>query len=110
MKSTLWSKVRRGVWVRFGRHSQMGADRVPMDVGAAGFEVFGIADEVVGEASLPDRSPKVQTVGKTALDQVHDFRDRLVARCEEQVRVVGHDDEGVQFIVASGTVELKGFE
>ena len=56
----------------------MGADGVLVDVGAAGFEVFGVVDEVVGEASLPDRALEVQPVGEAAFDQVHDFRDRLV--------------------------------
>ena len=49
-----------------------------MNVDAAGFEVFGVEDEVVGEASLPDRALEVQPVGEAAFDQVHDFRDRLV--------------------------------
>ena len=58
----------------------MGANRVPVDVGAARFELFGIANEVVGKASLPDWTLEVQPVGEAAFDQVHDFRDRFVVR------------------------------
>jgi len=31
-------------------------------------------------------------------------------RGEEQVEVVGHDDEGVEFVVTFGSVVLEGFE
>jgi hypothetical protein len=29
---------------------------------------------------------------------------------EEEVNVIGHDDEGVEFVVAFGSVVLEGFE
>ena len=70
--------MRGGVRILFGCESQVGLYWVLVDVGAAGFEVLGVADEVVGEAFLPDRALEVQPVGEGAFDQVHDFRDRLV--------------------------------
>jgi hypothetical protein len=39
-----------------------------MDVGAAGFEVSGVEDEVVGEASLPNGEFGGQTAGETSFD------------------------------------------
>ena len=46
-----------------------------MDVGAAGFEVVAVEDEVVGEAALPDGEIEGETVGVGALDAVHDVRE-----------------------------------
>ena len=74
-----------------------------MDVGAPRFEVLGVA-------SLPDWTLEVQAMGEATFDQVHDFGNRFIVRSEQQVRVVGHDDEGVEFVVAFGAVVLKGFE
>ena len=42
-----------GVGVELGAGCEVGADGVLVDVEAAGFEVVGVEDQVVGEASLP---------------------------------------------------------
>lgn len=81
-----------------------------MDVRAANFEIVGITNEVIGEASLPDRTLEIQTVRKAAFDQVHDFGNCVVVRREEKVHVVRHDDEGMEFVMAFGAVVLQGFE
>ena len=57
-----------GVGVEFGSDGQVGTDRVLVDVGAAGFEVVGVEDEVVSEASLPDWEIGGQAAGEAALD------------------------------------------
>ena len=98
------------VWVEFGRCCQMSSDRILVNVGAAGFEILGVLYEVVGKASLPNGALEVQAVGEATFNQVHDFGDCLAVRREEQMRVVGHDDEGVEFVVAHGAIVLKGFE
>ena len=81
-----------------------------MNVGAAGFELGCVEDEVVGEASLPDGKVGREAAGETALDQVHCLRDGFGVWSEEKVDVVGHDDEGVEFVRAVGAVVLEGFE
>ena len=43
-----------GVGVEFGGGDEVGADGVLVDVGAAGFEVIVVEDEMVGIAALPD--------------------------------------------------------
>lgn len=72
--------VGRRVRVEFRSLGQMSGDRVLVDVCAAGLKVFCVADEVVGEAPLPDRTFEVEPMGETALDQVHDCGDCLVIR------------------------------
>ena len=81
-----------------------------MDVGAAGFEVIAVEDEVVGEASLPDGELRCDVAGESSLDEVHYLRDSFGVRGEEQVDVVWHDDEGVEFVCPFGAVVLEGFE
>lgn len=49
-------------------------------------------------------------VGEATLDEVHGLRDRLAGGAEEEVDVVGHDDEGMEFVVAFHAVMLGGFE
>jgi len=39
-----------------------------VDVGAADFEFFGVADAVVGEAALPDGEFGAEAVGEASLD------------------------------------------
>jgi len=46
--------IRGGVRVEFGGGDEVGTDGVLVDVGAAGFKMFAVEDEVVGEAALPD--------------------------------------------------------
>jgi len=99
-----------GVGIEFGGGDEVGADRVLVDVVAAGFEVVAIKDEVVGVAALPDRILRGDAAGESALDEVHGLRDGFAVGREEQVNVVGHDDEGVEFVCALGAVVLESFE
>ncbi len=80
-----------------------------MDVVAADLEVFGVADAVVGEAALPDGEFGGEAVGEASFDETDGALEGFV-RGYEQVEVVGHDDEGVEFVVAFGSVVLEGFE
>jgi len=70
-----------------------------VDVGAADFELFGVADAVVGKASLPDGELGGEAVGEASLDESDGAFEGFV-RGEEEMDVVGHDDEGVEFVVA----------
>lgn len=86
----------------------MGAYRVLVDVVAAGFEVLCVPDAVVGEAALPDGKAGGEAVGEAAFD-VADGAGEVLGG-EEEVDVVGHDDEGVKFVEAFAAVVLEGLE
>jgi len=63
---------------------------------------------VVGEAALPDGEGGGEAVGEAALDELHGALEGDGLRGEEEVDVVGHDDKGVQFVVAFSAVVLEG--
>ena len=71
-----------------------------------GFEVSAVEDEVISEAALPEL--RVGVTGEAALDVLHGLRN--VVGLEEQVDVVGHDDEGEELVGASGSIVLEGFD
>lgn len=75
---------------------------------AVNFEVFGVSDEVIGEPALPDGKAGGVAVGEAAFD-VSDGSGEIVGG-EEEVDVVGHDDEGVEFEEALVAVVLEGFD
>ena len=99
-----------GIRIELGCGDKAGADGVLVDVGATGLEVGAIEDEVIGETALPDGELRAQATREAALDEIHRKRDCLVLRSDEQMDVVGHDDEGVEFVCALSTVVLQGFE
>jgi hypothetical protein len=72
--------------------------------------VFGVPDAVVAEAALPDGKLRGEAVGEAAFDEAHRALECDDLRSEDQVDVVGHDDEGVEFVVAFAAVVLEGFE
>ena len=80
-----------------------------MDLGAADFELFWVTDAMVSEASLPDGELGGEAVGEASLDESDGALEGFV-RGEEEVDVVGHDDEGVEFVVSFGSVVLEGFD
>ncbi len=61
--------------------SEVGADWVLVDVGAATFEFFSGLDLVVGVSSLPDVELRGQAMGETSSDMFHGVRE--VVGCEE---------------------------
>ncbi len=77
-----------------------------MNIGTADFEVFRVADAMVGEASLPDGELRGKTVRKASLDQSNSAFERDGLWGQKDVDVVGHDDEGVEFVVTFGSVVL----
>lgn len=79
-----------------------------VDVAAMGLEVGVVADAVVGEAALPDGEVGREAVGEAAFD-VSDGSGEIV-RGEEEVDVVGHDDEGMELVEALVAVVLEGFD
>ena len=79
-----------------------------MKVVAADVVVGGIADTVVGEASLPDGEFGDETVGVAAFDELHRALEGDVGWGDEEMQMVGHDDIGVQEI--AGAVVVDGFD
>jgi hypothetical protein len=96
---------RKGVSLR--RLTKTRRNRIPMDVRTTNFEVFSIADAVIGEASLPHRHLGIQAMRETSLDKPNDAFKRDGLRSEQKVDVVGHDNESVQLVVLSGPVVLE---
>lgn len=81
-----------------------------MDVVAADLEVFCVADAVVGEAALPDGELRGEASGKASFDEADGAFEGDGFRCEQEMDVVGHDDEGVEFVVAFAAVVLEGVD
>jgi hypothetical protein len=52
------------------------------------------------EAALPDGELGGETAGETAFDELDGALEGDFVWGEEEVDVVGHDDEGVQFVMA----------
>jgi hypothetical protein len=80
-----------------------------MNIVAANIEVRCIADAMVGESSLPDREFRGETMREASFDHSDGALEGGL-RCEEEMEVVGHDDEGVKLVVAFGSVVLEGFD
>jgi hypothetical protein len=98
----------RGEKIRLGLFAETRSDGVLMNVVVADAVVGCVADAVVGEASLPDGEFGGETVGEASLDESDGSFEGFV-RGEKQVDVVGHDDEGVEFVVSFGSVVLEAF-
>jgi hypothetical protein len=77
---------------------------------AAGVAVFFVADTVVGEASLPDGELRSEAMGEAAFDHAYGPFERDDLWRKDEVDVIGHDDEGVEFVMAFVAVALEGFE
>jgi hypothetical protein len=80
-----------------------------MNVAMADAVVGCVADAVVGEASLSDWEFGSEAMGEASLDESDGSFESFLWG-EEQVDVVGHDDEGVEFVVPFGAVVLEGFD
>ena len=81
-----------------------------VDVAAVGEEVVAVAHAAVGEAALPDGELRGEAVREAAFDELDGALEGDVLWGEEEMDVVGHDDEGVKFVVAFAAVVLEGFE
>ena len=62
------------------------------------------------EPSLPDWEFGFEAAGEAAFEEHHCSFEGDLLWCEEQVDVVRHDDEGVEFVMAFAAVVLEGFE
>ena len=73
-------------------------------------EVVAVAHATVGEAALPDGEFGFEAAGEAAFDEHQCSLNGDDLWGEEQVDVIGHDDEGVEFVVAFAAVVLEGIE
>jgi hypothetical protein len=80
--------------------AQTGADGVVMDVFAVGDEVVAVAHAAVGKSALPDGELGGEASGEAAFDELDGALKSDLLRREEKVDVVGHDDEGVELVMA----------
>jgi len=90
--------------------AEAGADWIVMDVGAMGEEVFAVAHATVGKAALPNRKLRAKAVGEAAFDELNCTLKSNALWRDQQMDVVGHEDEGVELVVAFAAVVLEGFE
>ena len=86
----------------------MAADGILEDVGAGVEVVFLVEDLAVGVAGLPDSLLRREAMREASANVLHGFGK--VFGCEEQVDVVWHDHEGVEFVEAFSAIALEGFE
>jgi hypothetical protein len=93
-----------GVGVEFGGRSEARTHGELMQVGADDFEVVHVGDGVGGEGFFPGGEIGFDAVGESFLDEMDGLIERDVLRGEQEVHVVGHDDVGVEFVVAEGAV------
>jgi hypothetical protein len=84
------------------------ADGVGVDVVAMHFEIAPVFDAALCEAVFPDGHFGFEAEGESAFNELHglldgdDWRGR-----EKDVDVIGHEDEGVDLIAASGTIFVQ---
>jgi len=84
------------------------ADRHLVEIAADGGKVAQAANGVCGVIPVPDWDLGVQPVRKAKLDQVYGVRERHPPRSKNQVDMVGHDQVGVEFVVALRAVMEQG--
>jgi hypothetical protein len=81
-----------------------------MEISAADLEVPAVPDAMIGEASLPDGRLGGQAMREAAFDKAYGSFEGDALRGEDQVDVVGHDDEGMKFVVVFSAIVLEGFK
>ena len=86
-----------------------------MDVIAVVQEVLCITNAVIGESSLPDffcaADDRPKGVGVSAFDELNGvFDGDVVGGCQQQMNVLGHDDEGVELESAFAAVAVDCFQ
>ena len=91
--------------------AEMGAHGIGVDVIAVRIQVARIFDAALCEAVLPDGHARFEAEGESALDELHGLLDGdVLCGREQQVNVVGHQDECVELIAAFGAVVSKEVE
>lgn len=86
----------------------MRADWVRVDVVAVYFEIRRVFDAAFRKAVFPDRPFGSEAEGESAFDELHRLLDGGVGRGrEEEMDVIGHEDEGVELVASFGAVVME---
>lgn len=97
--------MRRRERIIFGIHGQVCANRVRVNVVAVRSEVARIFDAALCEAVFPNRRFGFETERESALDELHGLFDGDVrGRRDEEMDVIGHEDEGMDRIATLSAV------
>jgi hypothetical protein len=89
----------------------MSANRIGVDVVAMSLVVVRIFDAAERETLFPDGHFGFQAEGEASFDVLHGFLDGDIRRwCDEEMEVVGNEDEGVELIAAFGAVVVEELE
>jgi hypothetical protein len=89
----------------------MSANRIGVDVVAMSLVVVRIFDAAERETLFPDRHFGFEAKGETSFDVLNGLLDGDVwGGRDEEVEVVGHEDEGVELIAAFSAVVIEELE
>ena len=70
--------------------------------------VLPVANMALNKAALPCGLLRSEAMGETALNELNGAFDGNAQRRDEQVNVVGHDDESVEQVLIAFAVVLEG--
>ena len=90
--------------IELGGRSECGTYGELMQVGADDFEVVDVGDGVGGKVFFPGGEFGFNAAGESFLDEMDGLVESDVLRCKQKMHVIGHDDVGVEFVVAEGAV------
>ncbi len=79
-----------------------------MNIIAANVVIHSIANAVISKSALPDRKLRREAMREAAFDELHGTLDGDVCGSDEEMKMVGHDDIGVQQV--TGTIVVDRFE
>ena len=81
-----------------------------MEIGASGFHIRFVAEAMVGKSTLPNRELRGKAVREAAFDKTNRSFERDGLWREDEMDVVGHDYEGVEFVMAQVAIVLESFD
>jgi low affinity Fe/Cu permease len=82
--------------------------RILRDVASALHVIFGVANLVLVESTLPDSVTSFDGMSESSLDALHAAIDGVIVRGrDERVHVIGHDHKGMEEIAAF-VAKVKG--
>ena len=100
-----------GPWGGVRIFAEMRLDGVRVDIVPMRLVVARVFDAAKREALFPDRHFGFKAEGEASFDVLHGFLDGDVRRgCEEEMEMVGHEDEGVELVAAFGAVFVHQVE
>jgi hypothetical protein len=81
-----------------------------MQIRFAYLHIGCISNAVIGKASLPHGNLRCETMRKPAFDEADGTLKRDDLRGEDEVDMVGHDDEGVELVMTEMPVVLQSLD